>query len=282
MNGIIRVFPRRHKEFTPDDDMAFVGEPPEPHLIPEHKEIHISCTFTWDKPLCEYLAYRWEGQTNKQVKLGGPAYGSPADDFVPGMYVKAGITYTTRGCNNKCSFCRVPITEGRLREIEIHPGNIIQDNNFLQASKAHKDKVFSMLRSQKGICFKGGLAASLIDNHFIDCITGLSISELWLACDSDDDLPKFKEATAKLVRAGFNREKIKCYVLIGDDRNKNETRLKEIFLAGAMPFAMLYRDFADTKTEYDKDWNAFARSWQRPAAIKAYMKHGTSYKDFNT
>lgn len=282
MNGIIRVFPRRHKEFTPDDDMVFIGEPPEPHLMPEHKEVHISCTFTWDKPLCEFLAYQWEGQTNRPVKLGGPAYGSPAEEFIPGMYVKAGITYTTRGCNNQCPWCRVPIVEGRLREIPIHQGNIIQDNNFLQASQAHKEKVFDMLRTQKGICFKGGLAANLINSHFIDNITSLRISELWLACDTDDALPKFKEAAAKLVKAGFNREKIKCYTLIGDDRDKNEARLQKIFHAGAMPFAMLYRDFSNTKTDYGEDWNAYARSWQRPASIKAHMKYGTSYKDFNT
>lgn len=65
---IIRVFPQR-TSFTPDDELAFVGMPP--LIIPEHDEIHISCTFTWDKKYCEELAYQWEGRTNKPVKLGG-------------------------------------------------------------------------------------------------------------------------------------------------------------------------------------------------------------------
>ena len=64
--------------YTPEDDMAFVGMPPIPSMIPEHDEIHVSCTFTWDKGVCEELAYQWEGQTNKKVRLGGPAYGSEA------------------------------------------------------------------------------------------------------------------------------------------------------------------------------------------------------------
>ena len=271
--------------------MTFIGLPPEPQFIHEHKEIHVSCIFTWDKALCEHLAYMWEGQTNKPVKIGGPAYDSPADIFIPGMYVKAGITYTTRGCNNNCPWCRVPIIEGRLRELPIHQGNINQDNNFLEAGQAHKDKVFDMLRTQKGICFKGGLSSELIDDYFCDVLRSLfykrgtqkisRVSELWLACDTNDALPKLKKAAAKLTAAGFNREKIKCYALIGDDMAKNEARLREIYNAGAMPFAMLYRGFSDTKDKYDGDWEAFTRSWMRPATIKRHMKSGTHFKDFD-
>ena len=283
MNGIIRVFPQR-TSYTPDDGYVFIGLPPRewPELIPEHREVHVSCVFTWDKAYCEFLAHQWEGATNKPVKLGGPAFGSPADKFIPGMYIRAGITYTTRGYNNQCAWCIVPKIEGKLRELPIHPGNVIQDNNFLQASRAHKDKVFDMLRTQRSICFKGGLGVDLIDDHFIDNITSLRISELWLACDTDDALPKFKRAAEKLTHAGFNRNKICCYVLIGDDMDKNEARLREIYHAGAMPFAMLYRDFTDTKTEYSRDWCQFARQWQRSAIIKAHMENGTNYKDFST
>ncbi|MCL2215424.1 MAG: hypothetical protein FWB91_00255 [Defluviitaleaceae bacterium] len=280
MNGIIRVFPRR-TSYTPEDEYAFIGSPPDKkYLIPEHREVHVCCVFTWDKTLCEELAHKWWLITNKPVKLGAPAYGSPADDFIPGMYIKPNIVFTTRGCNKNCGFCSVPRIEGRLRELPIQPGNVIQDNNFLQASRTHKDKVFAMLRSQAGICFKGGLAVELINSHFIDNVTSLRIDELWLACDSDDALPGFKAAAEKLTKAGFNREKIRCYALIGDDMDKNEARLQEIYHAGAMPFAMLKRDFTKTKTRYEPDWNKFARQWQRPPAIEAHMKRGTSYKDF--
>jgi hypothetical protein len=97
-------------------------------------------------------------------------------------------------------------------------------------------------------------------------------------------LPKFKKAAAKLVKAGFNRNKIKCYALIGynKDIDRAEWRLREIYNAGAMPFAMLYRGFGDTKTEYGKDWEAFARMWQRPAATKAHMEKCTEWWEFNT
>lgn len=268
---IIRVFPHK-TSYTPDDCMAYVGMPPIGALLPAHDEIHISCVFTWDKGLCEDLAYQWQGQTDKPVLIGGPAYDSPVNGFTPGLYVKQGVVFTTRGCNNNCPWCCVPNREGNLRELPIVPGNIIQDNNFLQASRAHKDKVFDMLRTQRGICFKGGLEVDLIDEHFISNIQSLWIKELWLACDTKDSLPAFKKACAKLVKAGFNRNKIRCYVLIGDDMEENEERCREIYCAGAMPFAQLYRDFSETKTKYNKEWRDLQCTWSRPAATEAHMR----------
>lgn len=281
MFDIIRVFPHRNS-YTPDDNMAFVGMPP--IIIPDHAEIHISCSFTWDKALCEDLAYQWEGRTNKRVKIGGPAYNSEAYDFIQGMYIKKNIIFTSRGCNNNCPWCCVPKIEGKLRELPICDGNIIQDNNFLQTSKKHKEKVFNMLKGQRGICFKGGLESDLIDEHFCSGLADVGISkikELWLACDTDAKLPYLKKACEKLYKVGFNRNKIKCYVLsYGKNREKDEARAEAVYEAGAMPFVQLYRDFSDKKTEYSDDWNKWMRSWQRPAIIEAHMKKGTSYKDY--
>ena len=273
----IRVFLKK-TIYTPDDEYAFIGMPP--MVLPDHKEVHISCVFSWDKKYAEELAYQWEGRTNKPVKLGGPAFGSPVDDYIQGMYIKPNIVFTTRGCNNKCPWCIVPKVEGRLRELPIVAGNVIQDNNFLQSSRIHKNKVFDMLRTQKRICFRGGLEAKRIDDYFIDSISGLKISELWLACDTDGGLKHLKNACSKLTKAGFNRQKIRCYVLIGDDMEKNEARLQEVYHAGAMPFAQLYRNFSETKTTYSKEWSAFARMWQRPAATRAHMEKGTHYDRF--
>jgi hypothetical protein len=147
----------------------------------------------------------------------------------------------------------------------------------------HKEKVFNMLRGQYGICFRGGLEADLVDDHFVNHITSLRIKELWLACDTDTRLPEFKKACDKLRRAGFSREKIHCYVLsFGKDMDADEARARAVYELGAMPFMQLYRDFSDVKTEYSKEWNAFARMWQRPAAIKAHMEKGTDFRDFNT
>ena len=277
---IIRVLPQK-TSCTPDDDMVFIGEPPG-LIIPEHDEIHISCTFTWDMAYCEYLKDQWEMWTDKPVKLGGVAYGSPCDTFTPGLYVKQGIIFTSRGCNNNCKWCAVSRREGKLRELPIVEGNIINDNNFLQCSTRHKDKVFEMLKNQKAICFKGGLQANLIDSHFIENIKQLSIRELWLACDADENIPEFTVATEKLLKAGYTREHIRCYVLIGDDMQRNEERLQEVYKAGAMPFAQLFQPNESKRIEYSSEWKKFHRQWSRPAAIRAHCENGTRFEDYNT
>lgn len=279
MKKIIRVFPRR-TSYTPVDEYAFYGLPP--IVVPEHDEVHISCTFTWDRETARELAFQWEGRTDKPVLLGGPAFGSSAADFVQGRYLRPNIVFTTRGCNNACPWCCVPGLEGRLKELPVVPGNVIQDNNFLQSSRGHKEKVFDMLRGQRKICFKGGLQASLVDDHFVEAVRGLRMEELWLACDTDEALPGFRRACEKLVKAGFSREKIKCYVLIGKDMDRDEARLRAVYEAGAMPFAQLYRDFSEERTRYSQEQEKFARMWQRPAAIVAHMTKGTDFRDFQT
>lgn len=293
---IIRAFPRR-TSYTPDDDMVFIGQPPGLLILP-HDEIHISCVFTWDKEYCEELRYQWEMFTDKPVMLGGPAYGSPSTSFVPGMYVKSNIIFTSRGCNNNCPWCSVPEREGKISELPIYEGNILQDNNFLQTSREHKDKVFTMLKRQKSICFKGGLQNNLIDCHFIENIQNLRVSELWLACDTDGAVPGLQRAAETLKKAGFTREHIKCFALIGDDMEDNERRLQAIYAAGAMPFAQLYQPLEPSpsermyrisrrlnefaKKEYSTEWKKFHRMWSRPAATKAHVERGTSMWDYDT
>ncbi|MDR2728067.1 MAG: hypothetical protein LBB56_02960 [Chitinispirillales bacterium] len=271
---IIRVFPRR-TSYTPVDEMVFVNEPPG-LFIPEHDEVHISCVFTWDKVQCEWLRCQWAVRTDKPVRLGGPAYGSPCGTFTPGFYVKKGIVFTSRGCNNSCPWCFVPLREGRLKELPICEGNIIQDNNFLQTSRAHKDKVFAMLRGQRAVSFKGGLQNNLIDSHFIDNIQKLKISSLWLACDNDNALPGLVAAVEKLKRAGFSRCHIYVYTLIGDCMEANEARLRAIFNAGAKPFAQLYQPPENNRREYSGYWKRFARKWSRPALTNAHMRNGAT------
>lgn len=287
----IRVFPKR-TSYTPEDEYVYIGRPD--LFIPEHDEVHISCTFTWDKQYCRDLYDEWKVFTNKPVHLGGPAFGSEATDFVQGLYMKPNIIFTTRGCNNNCPWCCVHSLEGNLKELPIVQGNIIQDNNFLQSSMRHKQKVYEMLKTQRSICFRGGLEADLVNDAFVDALNSLyytfksgrkvsRISELWLACDTDNRIEQFKKACEKLKKAGFTRDKIHCYVLsYGKDMDADENRARTVYEAGAMPFMQLYRDFSDSKTEYSADWNAFARMWQRPAATRAHMEKGTDFKQFNT
>ena len=264
---IIRVFPRR-TALTPTDAMAFVGDPP--MFRPDADEVHVSVTFIWDIEEGQRLAGAW-AQYYDDVHLGGPAMGSQPIGFTPGRYVKTGVTFTSRGCNNQCPWCLVPPREGRLSEYtDFAAGNLVQDNNLLQCSRSHIDKVFAMLREQRAVEFTGGLDARLLTQDIADSIRGLRLKQLFLACDTDNGLAPLERAIQLLQ---LPRDKMRCYVLcaFGTTIDQCEERLRRIWYSGAMPFAQLYQP-PDHWIEYSQEWRRFARTWSRPAAMKDHMR----------
>jgi len=256
---------------TPRDPYVFIGDPPMPafHPTPPATEVHVSCVFSWDKSKVQELALAW-GQYYP-VRIGGPAFESDADGFTPGLYVRQGVTFTSRGCNNQCPWCLVPRREGKLRTIEIRAGNIIQDNNLLQCNKQHIRKVFDMLRRQHAIEFTGGLDSRLVTDDIADDIRGLRVKQVFLAADTKQALKPLEVA---IKRLGLPREKVRCYVLLGwnaEPISDAVERLHAVWELGAMPFAQLYQP-PDKWVEYSKEWRSLARTWSRPAAMKARMR----------
>lgn len=249
---------------TPNDEMAFVGDPP--MIRPDADEVHISCPFTWDKPQAERLYQAW-GQYYP-VKLGGPAYNSPCDDFTPGMYVKRGVTFTSRGCNNQCPWCLVPKREGKLKLLPIQEGNIIQDNNLLQCDKSHRDKVFEMLRTQKQIEFPGGLDCRETTPELVEDLRSLRIYQMFFACDAKGQLKELQRVGR--LFAGTDRRKLRCYVLLGF---KGQTiseaieHLENVWAAGFMPHAQLFQP-EDKLITYSREWKGLSRRWSRPAIMQ--------------
>jgi len=265
--NILRVFPRR-TNLTPTDSMAFVGDPRMD--APQADEVHISTVFTWDMGRAEYLRKAW-AQYYPVVKLGGPAYGSNGQ-FTPGQYVKQGVTFTSRGCNNRCEPCMVPSYEGKLREIPDFPaGYIIQDNNLLQCSRPHIERVLAMLRKQsRAAVFSGGLEAGLVTDWFADQLRGMRVKEVYLACDHDGAIKPLRKAVEKLAFLG--RDKLRCYVLIGRESIEQATaRLEAVWEAGCLPFAQLFQPPERKRLEYPIEWRRLQRTWSRPAATKALM-----------
>lgn len=226
--------------------------------------------------MAERLALQWSDYG--EVRIGGPALDDPGNGFEPGVYLKDGITITSRGCPNNCDFCFVPKREGKIRELKIKPGHIIQDNNLLACSKPHIRKVFEMLRHQSRIDFSGGLESSRVTDEIVEELRGLKIYQIWLSYDRPGTKEPLKKAVEKLSRY-FKRDKIRCYVLIGyegDSIENAEARLKEAWEIGTLPFAMRYRT-SETKWEgtflfKDRAWNLLTRQWTRPAITKSIME----------
>ncbi len=263
----IRVFPRRTAG-TPDDDGVYIGYP---DLFVEADKVLIDVTFTWDKQVAEVMAEAWKDVA--PVEIGGVAYGTRGEEFIPGRFLKRGYVITSRGCNNHCWFCTVWRRDGSPRELEIKDGWIVQDDNLLQCSEKHIRGVFEMLKRQKRkAIFSGGLEAAMLQDWHIDLLTDLRPAQMFFAYDTPDDYEPLVIASKRLRDAGFTRNHLYAYVLIGHPKDTfadAEDRLKRVKELGITPFAMLYRD---AKGNTKPDWRKLQRMWSRPAIIFSNLK----------
>jgi hypothetical protein len=269
---LIRVFPRRTKA-TPDDEMAYFGPPT---MFAEADEVHIDVTFTYDKPIAEWLAEQWKHVA--PVKVGGVAYGDPGAEFVPGRYIKHGYTFTSRGCPRRCWFCSVWKRDPEPRLLPIQDGWNILDDNLLACPEPHVRAVFDMLRRQKRqVEFTGGLEALSLQDYQVNLLASLKPRpRMFFAYDPGDRFETLASAASRLLEAGFTRAShgLRCYVLIGypkDTIAAATERLTRIASIGFTPMAMLWRPELASQQKYapDWEWKGFQRRWVRPTIIHA-------------
>lgn len=272
---IIRIFLRRTSA-TPDDADAIVGRGPD--MFDEADEVHISVVFTWDIPLAEKLAKEWKYVA--PVSVGGPAYGDAGGEFTPGMYLKKGYLITSRGCPNSCWFCRAWRNEGRtIRELKIHDGWNILDNNLLACSIEHQRSVFEMLsRQPQKARFTGGLEAARMTAWHAEWLAKLKPQSFYFAYDTPDDYEPLVAASNLLKDTGLlhNNHAAGCYVLIGykgDTIEKAEKRLIDVVKLGFMPQAMLY-DRGVHFNEADRlIWRRYQREWANKVIVGYKVSH---------
>jgi len=262
---MIRVFPRRTNA-TPTDELSFVGDPP--LFLPPKQPVRVSITFNWDLAEGERLARSW-ARYFPDVQAGGPAYGDPGDEFVPGRFVKEGMVFTSRGCPGRCAHCFIPAREGAIREVPIRDGWDICDNNLLACSRSHVEAVFDMLsRQNRRPRFSGGIEAARLERWSAQGIPPLNPSCVWTAYDRPEQRGVTEKAIDTLRSYGLTRRQVGCYILIGtpwDTLPAAEARLREAWNWGALPFAMLYRGPKDHHREIE--WRRLQRRWCRPAVM---------------
>jgi hypothetical protein len=274
---IIRVFPRRTRA-TPDDALAYIGGP---DLFAEADEIHVSVSFTWDKPVAERLAEEWRYVA--PVKLGGVAYGDSSLEFIPGRYVKHGYTITSRGCPRRCWFCGVWRKWPEANPLPIHPGWNVLDDNLLACPRDHVEAVFAMLRQQKRrVEFTGGLEALSLQDYQVGLLADLKPRPtMFWAYDPGDAFETLQSAAKRMLEAGFTRasHRLRVYVLVGQPKDTftaAEHRLNQMLSIGFTPMAMLWRPErpAEMKHAPGPEWRAFQRRWARPAIIHSENGEG--------
>jgi len=265
---MIRVFAGKTK-WTPRDPKAFYGDSSmyAAQQYGDETPVMVSCTFTWDKRKAVELAQAW-AMNFRNVQIGGPAFNAVGGEFVPGQFIKHGVTFTSRGCPKRCEWCLVPIREGKLRELKIQPGYIVQDNNLLACSRGHIEKVFEMLAGQKrGIQFKGGLDIDYMKPWHIEMLKQIKVAEIWVACDRAEDLVRLDKAADLL--SDFPIEKKRCYVLVGKDgetQKRAQARCEAVYRMGFLPFAQLFR--GETAGPSRRGWRDFCYFWSKPGLYR--------------
>lgn len=267
---LVRVFPRRTRA-TPDDTLAYFGPP---DLFVNADEVHVDVTFTYDKPVAEWLAKQWMHVA--PVKVGGVAYGDAGAEFVPGRYIKHGYTFTSRGCPRRCWFCSVWRRDPQPRLLPIQDGWNILDDNLLACPEHHVRAVFAMLaRQHRRIHFTGGLEALSLQDYQVDLLASLKPQPVcFFAYDPGDALETLRSAAHRLIDAGFRTagHRLRCYVLVGFPKDTfalATKRLNEILALGFTPMAMLWRPELPSQEKWkpQAEWHVYQRRWARPAII---------------
>jgi hypothetical protein len=237
-------------------------------------EVHVSVTFTYDKPVAEELAEQWRYVA--PVEIGGVAYGDPGNEFVPGRYIKPGYIFTSRGCPRRCWFCSVWKRDPVPRLLPIVDGWNILDDNLLACPRPHVESVFAMLKRQKRrIEFTGGLEALALQDYQVDLLASLTPRpNMFFAYDPGDKFETLKHAARRLLAAGFTRQshRMRAYVLIGYPKDTfalASQRLAQMQAIGFTPMAMLWRPETPSQEKYrpNSQWRGFQRRWARPAII---------------
>ncbi len=272
---MIRVFARKTK-WTPTDDLAFYTKPP--LFVREWSKdtlVMVSATFTWDIEKAYALARAWKLHFDN-VQVGGPAFGDKGGEFVPGRFVKKGVTFTSRGCPKRCPWCLVRQREGEIRELEIRPGYIVQDNNLLACTVKHIETVFEMLKWQlKPIQFFGVLDIDHLKPWHVEEFKKIKIGKcgLCVACDRPEDLKRLDKAADML--SDFSIEKKRCYVLVGfngETKEQAQTRCVAVLAKGFLPYAQKYRP--ENANSARGDWREFCYFWTKPNLYRKAKLYG--------
>lgn len=206
----------------------------------------VSIPFTWNLPaLKQELRQRSIDWTD--VVVGGPAvklipgFFSDLDfvtegDDLPGVmqFVNPLATRTTKGCNRKCGFCAVGsgiIEKGGLVELEDWPDlPVICDNNILQASQRHFDRVIDRLKKHGWADFNQGIDARLLTDYHAERLSEIGRPIIRLALDNMRYAFQWENAFSLLRSAGLALSSIRSYAIIGYDSGPDEAweRLKWI------------------------------------------------------
>jgi hypothetical protein len=260
--------------------MKGVVWPKKPTAWIVNRVLFVSVPFTWDTPnVREQLKNRsmlWD----RAIVGGSGVYLRPAGiEKIPWVSIQHTLpdalqrvnpraTRTTYGCVNRCAFCGVPHTEGRLKELPDWPDlPILIDSNLLAASESHIDRVMDRLERHVGAEFNQGLDVRLMNEHHAERLSRLQKPIIRLALDNSALKDQWQRAFELLRAHGVVLRSIRSYVLCGFDSGPDDAwdRCEFIESFGVKPQPAWYHELDAIRvneTTYHHEqhgWNDYER-----------------------
>jgi hypothetical protein len=170
-----------------------------------------------------------------------------------------------------------------LRELTIHPGPWVQDNNLLACSKQHVLDVFKMLATQKNIKLLGGLDIRLIEDWVIDEVVKIkhNLQYLYIAFDHESQRENVRSALERFTDAGLKQSQLQCFVLVGykdDTIEEAERRCEWVITEGGFPFASYWRGPDEENFHKPKEWAELTQNYTYlPVTTSRLKRLGLKY-----
>ena len=282
----------------------------------EADKFYFSVIFTWDIPAMirqVRLVLEW----GKQVEIGGPAatfmhtyihkqtgietHFGLDDRFerIPGDYQ---LTFTSRGCPNKCQYCGVKKVEPVALEYNYFSlADRIGDNNIISTSWEHQELVVDrFVKYGREIDINSGFDVRFFQEKHYQLYSQLRIFTWRFAFDSMEVEDDVRRVAKMMSSKGLERHHVTFYCLIGFPGQTVEEclyRLNTIRELGMNPYPMRFwplnsldRSFVAKGWDdyllqrmsayYQTPWLWMADSWENFRPGKKVLKNHVEQQSF--
>lgn len=240
-----------------------------PDLFTPFEKVYVSVVFKENIQ----KALFWK---NYNAVIGGSGFdvSSKLPAEIDCLTPKINIGFSTRGCNNLCSFCIVHKKEGKIEPVadlyDIWDGKTKEvtflDNNILQLPEHFKLISNQAQKENLRIDFNQGLDIRLITDEIAFLLSKMKMKRIRFALDHNSLIPLVTEKL-KILKKYMPKFEFSFYVLVGYDTNwlQDMERLNFLKENKCVPYLMRYETI-----KKDKNYILLARWVNQVHLFKNY------------